>query len=404
MYILSNIYSRHKLFYKFLEFAMNKSKLNAEYLNKILNNTIETIEKSQKEIFSIFEHAKQECERLENELAELKVQVKEVIERVDNLVKLERAAKFKLMTVSRDFEKYSEEDIKTAYEETKNIQIQLSIERQKEIQLREKRNDLEHNLRSMLNILNQSEHLVMQLGVALGFLKGDLREMSSQLADINERRSLAAQIIKAQEEERQRVARDIHDGPAQTLANVVIQAEICERVMEKDLNEAKKELEKLKEIVRASLQELRKIIFNLRPSSLDDLGLRAAISRYCEEFQEETGIRTEFRFFGDRMRLNPDVEITIFRVLQEILTNVKKHSGAKNCYVKLEFSDGKVNLAVTDDGIGFEINQENSNEESRQHFGIMTIKERIALVDGSFNIESKPGQGTKVFVSILFGN
>ncbi|AEE91838.1 DegS sensor signal transduction histidine kinase [Tepidanaerobacter acetatoxydans Re1] len=382
---------------------MHKTQINIEYLNEVINSTIDAIEKGQKEIFNIFEHARQECERIQRELEDLKAQVKDRIREVDNLAKLEKSAKFKLMIVSRDFEKHSEEDIKAAYEETKDIQIRLSIERQKEIQLREKRDDLERNLKSMLNILNQSEHLMMQLGVALGFLKGDLKDMSGHISDINERRNLAAKIIKAQEEERQRVARDIHDGPAQTLANIVIQTDICERLMERDLNEAKKELNQLKKIVRSSLQELRKIIFNLRPSSLDNLGLQAVTKRYCEEFQEETGIRTEFRFFGDKTRLGSEIEVTIFRLIQEALTNVKKHSKAKNCIVKLEFGDGKANLVIADDGVGFEVSTKDSSD-SEQHFGIMTIKERVALVDGSFNIESEPGQGTKLFATIPFAN
>ncbi len=380
---------------------MSKARVNIEYLDEVINSTIDAIEKGQKEIFNIFEHAKQECERVEKELEELKARVKVTIDRVDNLAKLERAAKFKLMTVSRDFEKHSEEEIRAAYEETKDIQIKLSLERQIEVQLREKRDDLERNLKSMLNILNQSEHLMMQLGVALGFLKGNLEDVSGHISDISERRNLAAQIIKAQEEERRRVARDIHDGPAQTLANIVIQTEICEMLLERDLNDAKKELNALKEIVRASLKELRKIIFNLRPASLDDLGLRAVTKRYCEEFQEETGIKTDFRIFGDKMRLNSDIEVTLFRVIQEALTNVRKHSKAKNCIVKLEFSDGKVNLVVIDDGAGFEIYAQDG-KDAEQHFGIMTIKERVALVDGSFNIESIPGQGTKIFTSIPF--
>ena len=134
---------------------------------------------------------------------------------------------------------------------------------------------------------------------------------------------------------------------------------------------------------------------------MDDLGLRAVTKRYCEEFQEETGIKTDFRIFGDKTRLNSDIEVTLFRVIQESLTNVRKHSKAKNCVVKLEFSDGKVNLVVTDDGAGFEINAQDG-KDAGQHFGIMTIKERVALVDGSFNIESIPGQGTKIFTSIPF--
>lgn len=380
---------------------MNQSHLDIEYLDKVINSTIDAVENGQKEIFNIFEHAKQECEHIEKKLQELKVQVKATIDKVDQLVKLEKAAKAKLMAVSRDFQNHTEEDIKAAYEEAKDIQIRLSLERQQEIQLREKRDDLERSLKGMLNILNQSEHLMMQLGVALGFLKGNLENVSGHLSDINEKRNLAAQIIKAQEEERRRVAREIHDGPAQTLANIVIQTEICERLLEKDLNEAKNELNGLKDIVRSSLQELRKIIFDLRPASLDDLGLRAVTKRYCDEFQEDSGIKTDFRLFGDKMRLEADIEVTLFRIIQEALTNVKKHSKAKNAVVKLEFGDEKVNLVVTDDGIGFETSKKDSKFKE-QHFGLMTIKERVSLLNGTFAIESAPSQGTKIFVTIPF--
>ncbi|HHY42848.1 MAG TPA: sensor histidine kinase [Thermoanaerobacterales bacterium] len=378
---------------------LRKSRMDIEYLNEVIKHTIDAIETGQKEIFYIFEHSRQECERIERELQDLKVQVKATIEKVDDLRKQEKAAKYKLMVVSRDFEKYSEKDIKDAYEETKNIQIQLSLECQKELQLREKRDDLERSLRSMQNILKQSEHLMMQLGVALGFLKGDLKDVSGHISDMNEKRNLAAQVIKAQEEERRRVARDIHDGPAQTLANIVIQTEICERLLEIDLNEAKKELYQLKYIVRSCLQELRKIIFNLRPSSLDDLGLLAVAKRLCEEFQEDTGIKTVFRFFGDTRRLDSEIEVTLYRVIQEALTNVRKHSKAKNCTVKLEYGNQKINLVIVDDGVGFEANEKNGKNNG-EHFGIMTIRERIALINGSFNIESAPGHGTKIFVSV----
>ncbi|MCG1011320.1 sensor histidine kinase [Tepidanaerobacter sp. GT38] len=378
---------------------LRKSRMDIEYLNEVIKHTIDAIETGQKEIFYIFEHSRQECERIERELQDLKVQVKATIEKVDDLRKQEKAAKYKLMVVSRDFEKYSEKDIKDAYEETKNIQIQLSLECQKELQLREKRDDLERSLRSMQNILKQSEHLMMQLGVALGFLKGDLKDVSGHISDINEKRNLAAQVIKAQEEERRRVARDIHDGPAQTLANIVIQTEICERLLEIDLNEAKKELYQLKYIVRSCLQELRKIIFNLRPSSLDDLGLLAVAKRLCEEFQEDTGIKTDFLFFGDIKRLDSDIEVTLYRIIQEALNNVRKHSRAKNCTVKIEYGNQKINLIIADNGVGFNIykNIDNSDEE---HFGIMTIRERIALINGTFYIESTPGHGTKIFVSV----
>jgi len=380
---------------------IRKGRLDIDYLNEVIKHTIDAIEAGQKEIFNIFEHARQECERIEKELQRVREQVAQTIDNVDRLVKLEKTSKFKLMTVSRDFNRYTEDDIKAAYEEAKEIQIQLSLERQKEHQLREKRDDLERSLRSMRNILQQSEHLTMQLGVALGFLKGNLEDVSGHISDVNEKRKLAARVIKAQEEERRRVARDIHDGPTQTLANIIIQTEICERLLGKDVSEAKRELNELKYMVRMSLQELRKIIFNLRPSSLDDLGLQAVTKRLCEEFEDDTGIKTDYRFFGDARRLNSEIEVTLFRVIQEALTNVRKHSMARNCIVKLEYGKDRINLVVADNGIGFDYTEKDYKSDVK-HFGIMTIKERVDLINGTFNIESAPGQGTKILVSVPF--
>jgi len=380
---------------------IRKGRLDIDYLNEVIKYTIDAIEAGQKEIFNIFEHARQECERIEKELQRVREQVAQTIDNVDRLVKLEKTSKFKLMTVSRDFNRYTEDDIKAAYEEAKEIQIQLSLERQKENQLREKRDDLERSLRSMRNILQQSEHLTMQLGVALGFLKGNLEDVSGHISDVNEKRKLAARVIKAQEEERRRVARDIHDGPTQTLANIIIQTEICERLLGKDVSEAKRELNELKYMVRMSLQELRKIIFNLRPSSLDDLGLQAVTKRLCEEFEDDTGIKTDYRFFGDARRLNSEIEVTLFRVIQEALTNVRKHSMARNCIVKLEYGKDRINLVVADNGIGFDYTEKDYKSDVK-HFGIMTIKERVDLINGTFNIESAPGQGTKILVSVPF--
>lgn len=379
---------------------LKKGRLDIAYLNKVINSTIEAVEKGQNEIFNIAEHSKRECERLEKEMFQVKQKITETIEKVDALEKQEKAARARLMIVSRDFRKYSEDDIKAAYEEARDIQIRLSLEKEREAQLREKRDDLERSYKSMMTILNQAEHLTMQVGVALSFLKGNLENISGQLTDVSQKCNFASQIIKAQEEERKRVARDIHDGPAQTMANVIIQAEICEKLFEKDVERVKRELKELKEIVRGSLKELRKIIFNLRPSALDDLGLEAVVRRSCSEFQDDTGINTEFKVFGDKMRLDSNIEVTLFRIIQEALSNIKKHSGANNAVIKLEIDNGLVNLIIMDDGGGFRFNPEADYSSVHDNFGLLSIKERTELLNGSLNIETAPGKGTKIFITI----
>lgn len=379
--------------------SRNNHNLDIHYLDDVLSSTIEAVEKGQNEIFSIFEYAKQECERLEKSIKNVQRKISKIIKKVDILEKEEKKAKFKLMTVSKDFEKYSEDDIKDAYENAKNVQIQLTVAQHMEKQLRSRRDELELGYKSILEILNRAEHLSVQLGVALSFLQGNLEDISAHLSNANQKQAFAAQIIKAQEEERKRVAREIHDGPAQTIANVIIQTEIFEKIFEVDKKNAKIEIDKLKQVTRRSLNELRKIIFNLRPAALDDLGLVAVARRYCADFEEETGINTHFKVFGDKMRLDPSIEITLFRIIQEALNNIKKHSKALNAYVKLEFMKNLVNLTVADDGRGFKWNSKDY-KSTKKHFGLMSIKERADLFNGLTQIESAPKKGTKIFVSI----
>lgn len=142
----------------------------------------------------------------------------------------------------------------------------------------------------------------------------------------NSERNLA--IIRAQEEERRRVARELHDGPAQLLANVVLRIDVCQRLAEQDPARLREELQQLKDLLRLSLQEVRQVIFDLRPMALDDLGLVPALRSYLQGYQTRTALETDLAVYGTDRRLGPDLEIAIFRLVQEALTNVQKHARA----------------------------------------------------------------------------
>lgn len=378
--------------------ALKRVHLDAKHLENVIRNTIEAVEKGHEETFKIAEHAKRECERLEKDLEQIKRNIAETIKTVEKLEKMEKNSKYQLMVVSRDFEKYSEEDIKAAYERSREIQIMLTLEREREKQLREKRDEMERNLKNMQDILKKAERVTLQMGVALNFLKGNLQDLSEKLTDINQKQLFAGKIIKAQEEERKAIAREIHDGPAQSMANLLVHLEVLEKIYEDDPDTIKRELKDLKKIAKNTLAEIRKIIFNLRPSALDDLGIEAVARRYCAEFQEETGISVDFVVLGERIKLDSNVEITLFRVIQEALSNVKKHAMARNVRVKLEFLPEAVNLAVEDDGVGFDI--EKLDEKEGDHFGLTNIRERVDLLSGTVRIRSEIGCGTNIFISI----
>lgn len=380
-------------------FILSKPALDIKRLNEIIEKTITSIDSGRKEIFEIAENARKECERIKNELDNIQQKVSLMILEVDQLKKEERKAKAKLMMVSKDFSRYSEEDIRLAYEEANNIRIKHIIKQQEEKEYINKRTELEVSLKKTFEIVKKAENLVSQVGVAMDFLKGNLNDIFETFEDMNKKQYLGIKIIEAQEEERMRVSREIHDGPAQSMANVVLKAELCEKLLSIDMNQSKEELRNLKEIVRNSLKDIRKIIYDLRPMSLDDLGLIPTIKRYTDNFVEEKEINVEVMVLGEQETIKPIIEIACFRVIQEALNNVAKHSKAKDVLIKIEQTVDKLTIVIKDNGVGFEVDKLKTNSYENG-FGLIGMKERAELLNGKLDIISAPRKGTKVILYI----
>ncbi|MDI3528894.1 MAG: two-component system, NarL family, sensor histidine kinase DegS [Thermoanaerobacter sp.] len=374
--------------------SLNMEVAYKKRLDNIVEKTIEVIENSKEQIFDILEKAKEEARKLEGQLEELKVQVVNVIKEVELCERREKKCRLKLAFVSKQFGHLSEQAIKEAYEEAKEAQIELALKRREEKELIEKRNELERKLLDTKAIIEKAEKLSSQINIALNYLNSDLKEMNMRFEQLKDKQALSVKIIEAQEEERKRIAREIHDGPAQAMANVLLKSELCEKLITKDIEQAKIELKNLKNIVQQSLKEVRKIIYDLRPSALDDLGLIPALSRYIKNFSEETGIFVDFSVLSDYKRLSPEIEITCFRVVQEALTNIKKHSKAKNASVKFEFGMRFISIIIKDDGIGFD------KENIGQGYGLMGMRERVEILNGKFEISSFKNNGTQIYISI----
>ncbi|MBE3589491.1 MAG: sensor histidine kinase [Firmicutes bacterium] len=236
-----------------------------------------------------------------------------------------------------------------------------------------------------------------RLGTHLESVDAQRREWERRAARAGRRQRTGFSIIRAQEEERRRLARDIHDGPAQLLANVVFRIEVSQKLLSIDRDRALAELEQLKTLVRHSLQDVRKIIFDLRPMALDDLGLIPALRGYLSAFGERTGLATDLVLHGAERRLPPAVEVAAFRIAQEALSNAWKHGDAARVTVTVRFEPGQLSVAVEDDGAGFHV------EEALQRqggFGLLSMRERAGLVGGSLEIVSAPGEGTTVLAVI----
>jgi len=376
-------------------------KVNITKLDKIIKKTIEAIENSKQQIYDIAESSRREYLRLKEELEQLKKQARELIETVEVLEEEMKKSKRRLMLVNKNFHKYSQQELEEAYEKADRLRVELAVKREQEQQLIKRRNELEIRIKEAAKTVEKADNLIVNIGTALGYLKGDLKDISIQLEDLQQRRAIAMRIIRAQEEERMRVARDIHDGPAQSMTNVVLKAELCERLMDVDLNRVREELQNLKKLVRDCLQDVRKIIYNLRPMSLDDLGLIPTIQRYITTFREETGISVSFKTNGFYTDINSVISLTIFRIVQEAINNIKKHAYAQNVAVNLDFTDKIVKIYIYDDGRGFEVeNMKVKEDDISSGFGLVSMKERVELLNGSFDISSQPGKGTRLNITI----
>lgn len=378
-------------------------KIDVVKLDKIIKKTIEAINSSKTEIYDIADSARRECKRLDEELTLLKQQVRDLIENVEHIEVELKESKRKLMAVNRNFSKYTQEELKDAYEKADNLRVELAVKREQEQFYIRRRNELEIRIKDAYKTVQKADNLITQVGAALGYLTGDLQEVSSQLENLQHRQLLGLRIIKAQEDERQRVARDIHDGPAQLMSNVVLKAEICERMIDVDLEKARKELQGLKKIVRDSLQDVRKIIYNLRPMSLDDLGLVPTLQRYIMTFQEDTGISVSFKTKGTFEDIKSLVSLTVFRIVQESINNIRKHANARSVIINLEFSDKELKLYIYDDGKGFDIESLKAKDDDISGgFGLISMRERIDLLGGELDINSEPGKGTRLNIVIPF--
>lgn len=368
-------------------------------LNEIIKNTVDIIDKSRSEIFSIAESSRTECQLVEEELEKIRILAADLINQVDALVKLDKECRYQLMIVSKNIKDYDEEAVKKAYDKAKDLQVELMTKKAEEQLLVHRRGELERRLKIAKDTANKAESLVNKVGVAMGYLTGELQDLSIQLEDIKQKQYLGIKIIKAQEDERKRVAREIHDGPAQLMANLVIKTELCEKLIDIDKEKAREELGSLKGFLRSSLSDVRKIIYDLRPMSLDDLGLVPTLQRYISNYIEQNNISVEFIVWGEPKALKPVVELAAFRIVQEALTNIKKHSEADNAIVRVEFTNDQVNLLISDRGKGFDKSNLWKSEENAG-YGLLNMKERVELLNGKFDIKTAHNKGTKIFASL----
>lgn len=228
-----------------------------------------------------------------------------------------------------------------------------------------------------------------------------LASLISQLESANRQlKAVCGRAITAQEEERKRIARWLHDDTSQSLAILILQLERFERRLPGQETEMRAELQSTRELAGRTLNELRKIIHGLRPSILDDLGLAPAIRWYARSTLEEAGIQVNVDVDKGPAELPPELAITLFRIAQEAINNISHHSQAHSAGITLRGGESEIYLAVEDDGAGFRVDDDLEEAIRKRHWGIIGIKERLDRIGGWLNLVSEPGKGTLLEVYV----
>ncbi|MEC0183510.1 MULTISPECIES: sensor histidine kinase [Paenibacillus] len=373
----------------------------ADIIDRVIKNAIQVMENSKYQMFEILDTARTELVTLNQELQSVLKETAETIEKVDQLEMNYRRSRIRLTEVSRDFVRYSEEDIKQAYEKATQLQLDVMIFREKEMYLKARRDDLQKRAQSVEASVERAETIGSQMGVVLEYLSGELGQVTRIIESAKNRQFIGLKIILAQEEERKRISREIHDGPAQLLAHLVLRTEIVERMIAKqEFKMVQDEIVDLKKQVRSSLEEMRKVIFNLRPMALDDLGLIPTLRKYVQDFEEKTKIRALFETRGKEHRLSSAMEAAIYRLIQEALTNAAKHAYPTYVLVEITYQAQLVKIVVQDNGLGFKPELFQQKSKDHGHFGLIGMRERVELLEGRMEIESAENQGTKIVIHI----
>jgi len=285
-----------------------------------------------------------------------------------------------LQTVQAQFDTMPRPDIRAAYNAALDAQQRLLVMRG---QLEKLQSD-QNNLRKYIQLLEQCQEISSD-GVLDKKSKG--RNSGSQVLEM---------VIKAQESERQRLSRQMHDGPAQALSNFIVQTEIATRLFDLDASRAKVELNNLKAAAMSTFQKVRVFIFELRPMMLDDLGLYPTIRRYIDAYKEQTGLDVQLNLKGSERRIEPFLEVMIFRALQELMGNAARHNednpGKLQVTVTVSPDDNAIKVNVGDNGKGFDP----ALIEDSSGVGLKVIRERVELLGGYLEIDASLGQGCRV--------
>lgn len=319
-----------------------------------------------------------ELEEVEKTINDSSVRLEQSRIEVDKVSHRNTAVTTHLQSVQLQKDDLSTEEIRQAYSSALETQQRLFVMRE---QIGKLQNDLSH--------LKEKKEFLIRLQSELTPSPEAVKSEADKLGSVE-------MMINVQEAERQKLSRQMHDGPAQAISNFILQTDIALRLMDTDVNQARAELGNLKSAAMSTFQKVRNYIFELRPMMLDDLGLIPTIRRYAETFKEQTGIDVNVTVTGRERRLDSYVEVLLFRGLQELLGYAVHQNLATSVKIFLDLDETIGKLTVDDNGRGFDPEA----QEEDTYLGLKLLKDRVEFLGGAWVVDSSPGSGSRLTCSV----
>lgn len=327
------------------------------------------------------EDSQTRLEKMQREVQEIGLLVEQSQGEIEKLAQRNTNVTARLHQMQAHFDTVPREDIRENYEAALDAQQRLFTMRGQLEKLESDHKHLQGNadyISRAMDLLGANPDIQIEEDTLQG--KGDVM----------------GKIIQAQEEERRKISRQIHDGPAQVLSNFILQTEIAVRLFENNPEKAREELDNLKEAASTSFAKVRDFIFELRPMMLDDLGLVPTIKRYAEAYKDKSGLEINVVSTGQERRLEAHREVILFRAVQAALANTRDHAQATQVKIVIDIDSDNIRVSMEDNGKGFDPEIVQSKEYLTH--GLALISNQIIELDGTIEIDSKPGEGTRIAI------
>lgn len=337
-----------------------------------------------------------EMQSIRQRLSEIKSQMDSMQSAVDREQGKYSSIATELRNIKDNLDTVPREDIRDKYDEALQVRFRLATMRGQIEKYEANYEYLEHQQ----GLLNQLLSGLQGFGA---LPQQDMTNGSGRRTGLD-----VVGVIRAQEEERQRLARAMHDGPAQSLTNFILQTEICQRLFDRSPDRAAEELNNLKANASKTFQKIRDFIFDLRPMMLDDLGVAPTVRRYVESYKDKNDIETKLELFGEERRFENHHEVMIFRGVQDAMVIARDHASPTEVTIRIDMATDPIRIFIKDNGQSFDVSaieddDDDMNQDARVQAFVM-MKSKFELVGGKLEITSDESEGTTVKLELPTGD